>query len=207
MMFDMDLLKRLDASSAVAKFDEWTAQWHAEPATPGNDDPLHAAIADLHRANFELWHEEDRARDVRAGDGAVANAKRAIDKINQVRNDRIEQIDLILLAELAAKGRPNAEAAMHSETPGLILDRLSIMSLKRYHTVEEMNRASAPDGHCERNRKRLEILEAQCADLTACLGELWKAILRGERKFKAYRQLKMYNDPELNPALYKNAGK
>lgn len=92
---------------------------------------------------------------------------------------------------------------MHSETPGLILDRLSILALKIFHTREEMLRADAPEGHISRNRERLRLLEEQRVDLAGCLDELWTQIIRGERHFKLYRQLKMYNDPSLNPAVYK----
>lgn len=84
----------------------------------------------------------------------------------------------------------------------MMLDRLSIMSLKRYHTLEEIDRAGARAGHRERNLQRLSILEAQRGDLAACLDRLWQGVMRGESRFRLYRQLKMYNDPELNPILY-----
>jgi hypothetical protein len=86
-----------------------------------------------------------------------------------------------------------------------MIDRLSILALKIFHTREEVERASAaPAGHAERNRERLAILEEQRADLAACLDDLWQATLAGTRRFKLYRQLKMYNDPTLNPAIYRN---
>ena len=85
-----------------------------------------------------------------------------------------------------------------------MIDRLSILALKIYHTREEADRSGAPDGHSERNRDRLAILEEQRADLAACLDALWRETLAGARRFKLYRQLKMYNDPSLNPAIYRN---
>jgi len=97
---------------------------------------------------------------------------------------------------------PNSDAPLHSETPGLIIDRLSILALKIYHTGEEAERTDAPAGHADRNRSRLAVLEEQRADLTACLQCLWDETLAGTRRFKLYRQLKMYNDPALNPAIY-----
>ncbi len=109
----------------------------------------------------------------------------------------------LLLEELARHNLPNPQAELHSETPGMMLDRLSILSLKRFHTVEEINRAEAPPGHDRRNRERLAILEAQRGDLAACLDRLWQHVLRGELRFQLYRQLKMYNDPDLNPVLYR----
>jgi hypothetical protein len=75
--------------------------------------------------------------------------------------------------------------------------------LKIYHTREEAERPDAPDGHESRNQQRLAILEEQRADLAACLDELWRETLAGTRRFKLYRQLKMYNDPSLNPAVYR----
>jgi hypothetical protein len=86
-----------------------------------------------------------------------------------------------------------------------MLDRLSILALKIYHTREEIDRANAPEGHAERNRERLALLETQRDDLANCLDILWKKVVAGERRFKLYRQLKMYNDPSLNPAVYLQA--
>jgi hypothetical protein len=100
-------------------------------------------------------------------------------------------------------GLLNPEAELHSESPGLIIDRLSIMALKIYHTREEAQRTDAPPGHAERNHDRLIILEEQRADLAGCLDQLWRETLKGTRRFKIYRQLKMYNDPSLNPAIYR----
>lgn len=202
MMFDMVSADRLNATRIVDSYDEWTALWHGKPYTSTATNSLDAAIERLHRANFELWHEEDKARDVHAGDTAVAGAKRTIDRINQRRNDQMEQCDTLLLEELATQNLPSLQAELHSETPGLMLDRLSILSLKRYHTLEEIERATAPPGHRERNRQRLAILEAQRVDLMTCLDRLWQRVLRGELRFQLYRQLKMYNDPDLNPVLY-----
>ena len=83
-----------------------------------------------------------------------------------------------------------------------MIDRLSILALKIYHTREEAERRDAPPGHTERNRARRKILEEQRADLAGCLDALWQETLGGTRRFKVYRQLKMYNDPTLNPAIY-----
>jgi hypothetical protein len=87
-----------------------------------------------------------------------------------------------------------------------MIDRLSILALKIYHTREEACRENAPGGHQERNCARLAILEEQRADLARCLDAVWSRILAGTRRFKLYRQLKMYNDPSLNPAIYGKGG-
>jgi hypothetical protein len=162
-----------------------------------------AAVDRQHRANFDLWHIEDEARAPGATDAELAGVKRRVDLTNQRRNDLTEELDRALLAWLVVKGLPNDESPLHSESPGLIVDRLSILALKIYHTREEAERADAPPGHAGRNRERLAILELQRADLAGCLDDLWRQTLEGTRRFKLYRQLKMYNDPALNPAIYR----
>ncbi len=108
----------------------------------------------------------------------------------------------MLLDFLRRQNLPAPGAELHSESPGLILDRLSILALKVFHTREEIERPEAPPGHAERNRERLSILLEQRDDLAASLEQLWQQVLHGRRSFKLYRQLKMYNDPALNPAVY-----
>jgi Protein of unknown function (DUF4254) len=209
----------LEAPQITRMQDESTLRWHQEDPTPDQfapagpiaqlpDEAARAAInPDIlmqlalaqHRANFELWHEEDKARDPAATDTDIANVKHAIDTLNQRRNDLVETLDRMLLA---AAGQQNPSAPLHSETPGLIIDRLSILALKLYHTAEESRRPTATDDHRQKNLDRLALLEEQRADLAACLDALWKQVLAGDRRFKLYRQMKMYNDPELNPAVY-----
>jgi hypothetical protein len=161
-------------------------------------------VSRQHRANFDLWHIEDEARAPGASDTELAGVKRRVDRTNQLRNDLVEELDRALLSWLEPQGLPNPAAALNSESPGLVIDRLSILSLKIYHTREEAERSDAPLGHATRNRDRLAILEQQRADLAACLDALWRETLEGTRRFKLYRQLKMYNDPSLNPAIYRN---
>lgn len=86
----------------------------------------------------------------------------------------------------------------------MMLDRLSILSLKIFHTTEEIVRPESLPGHVRRNRERLAVLEDQRRDLAGCLDRLWEQVIHGERRFKLYRQLKMYNDPALNPAYRKS---
>jgi hypothetical protein len=192
----------LTALEITRLHDQATLRWHQDPAAPVPLAPS-ASLIDLtlahHRANFDLWHEEDKVREPDASDARIAALKRSIDALNQTRNDLVETIDRTLLA---AAGAQEPAAPLHSESPGLILDRLSILALKLYHTAEEAHRPTASEAHRQRNLARLDLLREQRADLADCLDALWQQVLAGHRRFKLYRQLKMYNDPDLNPAVY-----
>ena len=184
--------------------DDLTARWHTDPEA-GSGSGLEALIIEQHRQNFALWHEEDRARAPLASAEELAQTKRNIDAFNQARNDLIEAIDRELLQQLAGN-EVNLKGQLHSETPGMIIDRLSILSLKIFHTREQVERTDVGREHTDRNRQRLEVLTQQREDLAGCLNILWKEVCEGRRCFKLYQQLKMYNDPELNPEIYR-AGK
>jgi hypothetical protein len=199
----------LSAERIVSLLDERTRTWHLSPeesdraADPGASPEWLTLVEKLHRANFDLWHIEDEARTPGASDAELAGVKRRVDQTNQRRNDLAEELDRLLLGWLEPQGLPKRDAPLNSESPGLMVDRLSILALKIYHTREEAERADAPAGHAERNRERLAILEEQRADLAGCLDALWRETLEGTRRFKLYRQLKMYNDASLNPAIYR----
>jgi hypothetical protein len=191
----------LDALLITRMQDEMTVALHEpdnEVAVEASADGLMALAMAQHRANFDLWHEEDKARVPGAPDDEIVRVKKAIDVLNQRRNDLVEKMDLWLIDKLDQ----DIAAPLHSETPGLMVDRLSILALKIYHTREESNRESAPPQHRSKNAERLTLLEEQREDLASCLDSLWAEVLEGRRRFKLYRQMKMYNDPELNPAVY-----
>jgi len=194
----------LSAVEIAILHDRWTGEWHADLPQgvdqPGNDFPQ--TVLANHLANFKIWHAEDATRLPEASDHEVARAKRIIDRENQRRNDFAELCDTILLDYLRQHNLPNPNAELNTETPGILIDRLSILSLRLFHTAEEVYRVDAPPGHSERNRQRHHVMIEQCDDLVDGLDRLWQQVLAGQRRFKQYRPLKMYNDPTLNPALY-----
>ena len=191
----------VNAKEIVRVQSEATRLWHESRDVPAGASEFVGLVVEQHRANFDLWHEEDKARDPEVTGEEMMRIKRAIDRLNQKRNDLMERIDRALLAEA---GEQRAEAPLHSESPGMMIDRLSVLELKRYHTEEEVARAAnTSDGeHARRNRDRLAVIEAQQRDLRDALGSLWAEVISGHRRFKLYQQMKMYNDPALNPVLY-----
>src|SRR5690242_1118935 len=182
-----------DLSNILQLQDRFTREWHSRPDLPATRSGLERLIIEQHLSNFRLWHEEDQARTPNAPPEKIAQVKRNIDQLNQERNDCIEEIDRTLLESLRHIDARSAE--LHSETPGMMIDRLSILSLKLYHTREEAQRKDASQEHRARNLDRLKILEEQRSDLADNLQRLWNDLQAGRRRFKLYRQLKMYNDP------------
>ena len=181
---------------------ELVARWHSvEPAHA--EDGLLGKVCDLHRFNFLLWHEEDIARAPDVTDARIAAVKRAIDRYNQARNDAIEKVDDWLLEHLAARAivaPPGAPAA--TETPGAAIDRLSILELRRYHMREQAERADATAEHRAKAAGRMEVLDAQRDHLVESLDRLLGEIFAARRPLRVFRQMKMYNDPTMNPYLY-----
>ncbi len=179
-----------------------TARWHAEtPATDGEN--FQRLVQENHLRNFQLWHEEDIARRDDLGSGRVYEAKRAIDRFNQQRNNFIEEMDKLLVTVLKPQ---ESGCPKNSETPGMIIDRLSILALKEYHMREETVRTDVGDDHRATCAEKLARITRQRDDLTQSLAELLDDVANRRRTFAVYYQFKMYNDPALNPQLY-GAGK
>ena len=176
--------------------------WHEGPLD-NRYDGLLATACEQHQFNFLLWHEEDIARSPDVTDSRIATVKRAIDGYNQQRNDWIEKIDDWISGQLAALGVAVApHATQNTETPGSAIDRLSILALRIYHMEEQTHRDDVSPAHLELAAQKLAICFAQHHDLSNSLSELTADIFAGRRRHKTYRQLKMYNDPALNPYLY-----
>ena len=183
-------------------------QWHVKAPEPDYDEAsdFPSLVSRQHYVNFELWHQEDMARDPDAPDSKIAAVKRAIDVLNQRRNDMIEHMDQSLLDTLQNKNvLYNAEVEMNSETPGSIIDRLSINALKIYHMDEEIQRPDVTDEHRKKCSGKLSVLQDQRDDLGKSLEKLLADLSNGKKRLKVYQQMKMYNDENLNPVLYQKA--
>jgi hypothetical protein len=157
-------------------------------------------VEENHAYNFKLWNAEDRARREDMGYEFVYHAKREIDFCNQQRNNKMECMDEWLYKQLLPSKLTDCK--FNSETPGMIIDRLSILSLKLYHMKEQSIRSDVDKLHQEKCLHKTYIITEQLKQLSLCLTEFLVDIQNKKRTFKVYHQFKMYNDPELNPELY-----
>ena len=147
------------------------------------------------------WHFEDIIRDPNIDPVEALKLKRRIDKSNQDRTDLVELIDSFFLDKYKDT-QPLPHAKINTESPAWAVDRLSILALKIYHMKQEAERPDADTKHRDECQKKLNILLTQREDLSTAIEELIADIEAGEKYMKVYKQMKMYNDPELNPILY-----
>jgi hypothetical protein len=200
-MIDVDAINRLHI--------ETVDRWHREPIDNTYGDPNHSpdcvmpVVCQQHQFNYLLWHEEDIARSPDVSDAEIARVKRAIDRYNQQRNDWIERVDDWITEDLQ-KNHVSLDSSLrlNTETPGSAIDRLSIMSLRIFHLNEQLDRKDIDQTHIDKVTHRLAVCRLQFADLSHSLKELLVDIYAGTKRHRTYRQMKMYNDPSLNPYLY-----
>lgn len=191
--------QHLDCQLITTLHKECINQWTATGIHYQYSD-FYQLVAENHAFNYQLWHAEDRARREDKGADWVYQAKRQIDQFNQQRNNRMEAMDEWLFHQL----RP-AEAHLcpvNSESPGMIIDRLSILSLKAYHMHLQTERKEVDKQHKDSCNHKLAIIIEQLNQLSFCLDQLLHEIKAKTRTFRVYHQFKMYNDPSLNPQLY-----
>jgi len=146
------------------------------------------------------WHYEDIIRDPQIDPVAALTLKRKIDASNQDRTDMVEYIDSYFLEKNKGVSVKD-NATINTESPAWGVDRLSILALKVYHMQEEATRSNATDAHKAACQKKLDILLEQRVDLSTAIDTLLKDIENGDKYMKVYKQMKMYNDDELNPVL------
>ena len=147
------------------------------------------------------WHFEDIIRDPQIEPNAALTLKRRIDKSNQDRTDLVELIDSYFLDKYKDV-KPMAEATINTESPAWAIDRLSILALKIYHMQKEVERTDTTSEHHAQCKAKLDILLEQKQDLSSAIDQLLADIESGKKYMKVYKQMKMYNDPALNPVLY-----
>lgn len=147
------------------------------------------------------WHLEDIIRDPNIDPVEALAIKRRIDKSNQDRTDLVELIDSYFL-DLYKNVKILPDAKINTESPAWAFDRLSILHLKIYHMKQETERKDSDEAHLQQCQKKLDILQEQQKDLSTAIEELLDDIANGRKYMKVYKQMKMYNDPDLNPVLY-----
>ena len=199
MVFLLETMKLLERQ--LKEVEQWHEELPQDDSSESADFP--SLVSTQHQVNFELWHQEDLARDPDVSDSKIAGVKRAIDVLNQRRNDLIEQLDQFLVNVLSRENvNTTDQTELNSETPGSIIDRLSINALKIYHMNEEIQREDVAENHRKKCFGKLSVLQEQREDLRQCLDKLLVDLSTGKKRLKVYQQMKMYNDESLNPVLY-----
>ena len=148
------------------------------------------------------WHLEDIIRDPQIDPTEALLLKRRIDKSNQDRTDLVERIDSYFWEQYHTI-HPKENAKINTESPAWAIDRLSILHVKIYHMQEQVNRTDVSQEQHDKCAAKLAVLQEQLQDMTTSITQLLEDYASGERIMKVYRQMKMYNDPTLNPVLYK----
>lgn len=188
-------------------FDKSTADYHitdSVDAVMNNPYELKSIEYYLYLKNWidaVQWHFEDIIRDPAIDPAAALVLKRRIDKSNQDRTDLVELIDSYFLDKYKHVS-PQPDALINTESPAWAVDRLSILALKIYHMQQEVNRTDTTEEHRGQCRQKLNVLLEQRKDLSTAIDQLLADIGSGKKYMKVYKQMKMYNDPELNPVLY-----
>ena len=196
-MFSEFSLKIFDESIATYHIKDDVYQSFTNPYP--KDDIAHL----LYRKNWidtVQWHYEDIIRDPNIDPDAALNLKREIDASNQNRTDLVEFIDSYFLKKYQSVEIKDG-ATINTESPAWAIDRLSILALKIYHMKEEVARTDASSEHLEKCLQKLQILLEQKKDLSTAINQLLLDIENGTKYMKVYKQMKMYNDDELNPVL------
>lgn len=170
-------------------------------ANPFNEGSLEHLLYAKNWIDTVQWHLEDIIRNPLIDPVEALKIKRRIDSSNQDRTDMVEYVDSYMLDKYKDVKVLNG-ATLNTETPAWAIDRLSILALKIYHMEQEVLRTDVDDAHRAACQKKLDVLLSQRVDLSTAIEELIGDIEAGRKYMKTYKQMKMYNDPSLNPVLY-----
>ena len=174
---------------------------NAQVESPYNKESIEHLLHVKNWIDTAQWHMEDVVRNPNIDAVEGLGWKRKIDAQNQVRTDMVEFIDSFFLDKFKDV-KTEKTATINTESIAWALDRLSILALKIFHMTEEAKRSSATEVHRISCKKKLDILLEQQNDLSRSIDELMVDLGSGRKKIKVYKQMKMYNDPSLNPILY-----
>ena len=190
-------------------FSQSIADYHVKnsvnelPKNPFKKDQIEHLLYQKNWIDTVQWHLEDLIRDPEINPVEALKLKRTIDQSNQKRTDLVEYIDSYFLDTFKnVKIKPNA--SFNSESPAWAIDRLSILALKIFHMQEETIRKNASENHIKNCEQKLQVLNQQSDDLCTAIDQLLKDIESGLKYMRTYKQMKMYNDEDLNPVLYKS---
>ncbi len=196
------------AEKAYSIFEQSVADYHidddvdAVSRQPYEPTSIEGVLYAKNRIDAVQWHLEDIIRDPEIDPVAALALKRRIDKSNQDRTDMVEELDSYF-RDLYKDVAVAPDATINTESPAWALDRLSILALKIYHMQAEAARTDASEAHRAKCAAKLAVLLEQRADLTEAVDTLLDDIAAGRKYMKVYRQMKMYNDTDTNPVLYK----
>jgi hypothetical protein len=194
------------ADQAFEVFEKSVTDYHVEDrvdqplVNPYDKEDIRHLLYHKNWIDTVQWHYEDLIRDPEIDPVGALELKRKIDASNQDRTDMVEYLDAYFLDKYRSVEIKEG-ATINTESPAWALDRLSILALKIYHMKEEAERSDARAEHRQKCTDKLEVLKQQKVDLSTAINQLLDEIAEGSKYMKVYKQMKMYNDQELNPVL------
>lgn len=207
MLFTLKLKKMTFSQLCNKLFDDSTTYYHtmdnvyATLVNPHKEETIEGSLFKKNWIDAVQWHLEDIIRDPKIDPIKALEIKRWIDRSNQERTDLVELIDSYFLTKYKDV-KLQAGATLNTESPAWAIDRLSILALKIYHMQQEVIRKDAAPEHLAKCQTKLDVLLDQKKDLSLAIDQLIADIESGKKYMKVYKQMKMYNDPSLNPVLY-----
>lgn len=199
-----ELLKPYSGERLIEWFNDLTELWHdTGPIKPNDISSPRGLTQWIHYKNFVVWHLEERVRQKNIAEKEIVEAEKTIDEHNMKRLQAVEQIDIWIDTVLqSADVQAAADAGINSETPGSIVDRLSVLVLKLYHMEQHLNNERLDERRSSHLNLQRQILQEERDDLANALDALFLEMRQGKKRHKVYRQFKIYNDPSFHPEHY-----